>query len=266
MSRHEQMLLDVLHQVQLQLGTTATAFRELRHTKVLETASFKFNTAGVISRDYPVPYSAVTIVSQSSAKLTAANQPNAGAAPSEGQGTAIVGPYGSGTYNLAGRSLTLYGNPGDYVTITVYACPQTPAAAPGAVAITGTAAVSGSVTTVTPATSDLYTEAPASRTTSGNTATLTWPANVTEAFVGVNVTGFAGGTNVVISLQQQDANGIFQTIASTAALTAVGTAVLAVGPGQTNGVLLRSGGAYRLAWTVTGTFTTLTFQLGVSAR
>jgi hypothetical protein len=220
----------------------------------------------VIFRDFQVPYAAVSVLSQSSALVTAANATLAQAAPTQGQGVAQVGPRGFGIFNLAGRSLTLYGNPGDSVSITVFACPQPPAAAVGAVAVAGTVTVAGSVTSVTPATADIYTESAVARTTNGNTANLTWPANVTEALIGVNVTGFAGGTNVTISLQQQDANGIFQTIASTAALTAVGTAVLAVGPGQSNGVLLRSGGVYRLAWVVTGTFTTLTFQLGVTAR
>lgn len=266
MSRTEGAVLELLQAVKEQLTLQATAFRELRYTRVLESASFKFNAAGQISRDYPLPYAAVSIDSLSSGKVTAANAPAAAAAPTEGQGTAQVGPYGFGVYNLAGRSLTLYGNPGDYVSITVFATPQPPNAASGQVALAGTATVTGTLTSQTPATADLYTEAPAARTTNGNTANLVWPANVTEAFVGVNITGFAGGTNVVISLQQQDANGIFQTIASTAALTATGTALLAVGPGQSNGVLLRSGGTYRLAWVVTGVFTTLTFQLGVTAR
>lgn len=267
MSRTEQALLELAQEIKDQLGTAATAFRELRYTKVLETASFKFNAAGVISRDYPVPYSAVTVISQSTAKVTIANQPNAGAAPTEGQGTAIVGPLGFGTYNLAGRSLTLYGNPGDYVTITAYATPQTPAAAPGQVAITGTAAVAGSVTALPPATSDLYTESPTSRLTNGNTATLFWPANVTNCLIGVNITAFAGGTSVQFFLDQQDANGIWQNGLSQSG-SPTGTAAInfGCGPGQAATALLRSGGAYRIRWVVTGVFTTLTFQIGVTAR
>lgn len=266
MTRTEEALHDVAQAIREQAGLMATAFRELRYSKVLESATWQFNAAGVISRDFQVPYAAVAILSLSTARVTGANATLAAAAPTQGQGVVDVDPHGFGVFNIAGRSLTLYGNPGDSVTITVFATPQAPAAAVGSVSVAGTATVTGTLTSQTPATADIYTEAPAARTTNGNTANLTWPANVTEAFVGVNITGFAGGTNVVISLQQQDSNGIFQTIASTAALTATGTALLAVGPGQTNGVLLRSGGTYRLAWTVTGVFTTLTFQLGVTAR
>jgi hypothetical protein len=264
-SRTEQLLTQIVGALEAQSGAMATAFRELRRSKVIDSASFKFNANGVISRDYPIPYNSVTIVSQSSAQVIAANQPP-GTQPTEGNGAVIVGPYGFGVYNIAGHSLTLYGNPGDYVTILVDACAQQPAAAPGKIALAGTSAVSGSVTALTPATSDIYTESTTSRTTNGNTATLTWPANVTDALIGINITGFAGGTNVVIGLQQQDANGVWQTLASSAALTATGAATFSVGPGTANGALLRSGGAYRLAWTVTGTFTTLSFQLGVTAR
>jgi len=266
MSRTEQLLEGIAARIEAQSGAMATAFRELRRSKVIEAASFKFNANGIISRDYPIPYNAVTIISQSSAKVIAANQPNAGAAPTEGQGTIIVGPYGFGTYNVAGRSLTLYGNPGDYVTIIADACTQQPAAAAGAVAIAGTATVSGTVTSVVGATTDLYSEAAQSRTTAGNTGSMTWPATNTDAYVAVNLTGFAGGTNVTISLDQQDANGIWQSLANSGALSAVGTKNFTVGQFGGNHAVLRSGQPWRLSWTVTGVFTTLTFQIAVTGR
>ena len=129
-------------------------------------------------------------------------------------------------------------------------------------------AVSNSPTVFTvpqpPAT--LFSEAAQSRTTSGTTTSQTWTNNVSQAIIGVNVTGFAGGTNLVVSVQQQDANGQWQTIGSSATLTATGTANFSVGPGTTNGAVLISGGSYRLAWTLTGSFTTLTFQLSVQGR
>ncbi|MGH3414884.1 MAG: hypothetical protein ACRDVE_18010 [Actinocrinis sp.] len=266
MSRAEQALLDLAKAIETQLETAAVAFRELRHPKVLESGTFRFNAAGVIARDYQVPYSAVVIVSQSGGKITAANQPNAGVAPSEGQGTAIIGPYGAGTYNLTGRSLTLYGTAGDFVTLTTFVTPQPPTAASGQVAIAGTATVSGTITALTPATSDLYTEATVTRLVNGNTATLTWPPNVTEVFIGINVTAYTGGTGLQIVLQQQDANGIWQAVASSATLTATGAANMGAGPGQAAGAVLRDGGPYRLAWIVTGTFTALAFQLAITAR
>lgn len=136
------------------------------------------------------------------------------------------------------------------------------AGSPSTVTISGTPTMIASA----PATVALYSEATTSRTTSSTTATQTWTNDVTQAIVGVNVTAFAGGTNVVVGLQQQDANGIWQTLASSAAITAVGTAAFSVGPGMQTGAVLVAGGSYRLAWTLTGTFTTLSFQLSVQGR
>lgn len=114
-----------------------------------------------------------------------------------------------------------------------------------------------------------YTEATTSRTTSGNTAGGSWTANVQQAFVGVNVTAFTGGTSptLVVQLQQQDANGNFQTIGASQSITATGMYAFSVGTGMTSGQMIMAGqGQYRLAWVVTGTPATLSFQLGLSAR
>lgn len=115
---------------------------------------------------------------------------------------------------------------------------------------------------------NMFTEAATSRLVSGNTAGNFWTSNVQQALVGVNVTALTGGTTptVQISLQQQDANGNWQTIASTAALNAVGMAAFSVGTGMTNGSMLTAGSQYRLAWTVTGTPATCTFQISVQGR
>lgn len=295
MSRAEQALLDAAEAIKAQLGTMATAFRELQYTRVLETASFKFNAAGIISRDYPVPYAAVTIVSQSAATVTAHNQTNNGAAPTEGQGVAVIGAYGFGTYNLAGRSLTLYGNPGDYVTLTVHARAQTPAAAPGRATIAATADAlapgnvgvvvpgvfngttvdrlrgsNGAVNTLTQAAFPVYTEAAVvdgARLTSGNIAGGSIPNNASLFLVSVNVSVFTAGTNLVYSLQVQDANGNWVTVGSSATITATGTYGFSVGPGTANGNLLPSGsGNWRVSWVATGVFTHVTSQIGVTGR
>lgn len=138
----------------------------------------------------------------------------------------------------------------------------------GSVGSPSTVTISGTPTVVTsaPAPVALYSEATTSRTTNSTTATQTWTNDVSQAIVGVNVTAFTGGTNVVVSLQQQDANGVWQTLASSAAITAVGTATISVGPGMQTGAVLIAGGSYRLAWTLTGTFTALSFQLSVQGR
>lgn len=128
----------------------------------------------------------------------------------------------------------------------------------------------GAINTLTQAAFNAYTEAAVvngARLVSGNTSAGSFPNNASAFFVSINVTAFTGGTNVIYSLQQQDANGNWVTVGSTAAITAVGTYAFSVGPGMTNGNLLVSGsGQYRVAWTVTGTFTGLTSQIGITGR
>ncbi|SRR6266540_3849947 len=132
--------------------------------------------------------------------------------------------------------------------------------------VTGTPSSALPVTQPTPVT--VYTEATTARTTSSQTGTLTWPAGVTRAFVGVNLTALTGGTTptVTVNIQQMDANGNWITIASTAALNAVGVAQLSVGQGHTAGAVVLSGGSFRISWTVTGGPATCSFQVGITAR
>lgn len=116
----------------------------------------------------------------------------------------------------------------------------------------------------------VYTEAAVvngARLANGNTAGANFPSNVAAVFVSVSVSVFTGGTNVTYSLQQQDANTNWVTVGSTPAITATGTYAFSVGPGMANGQLLvGSAGQYRVAWVVTGTFTGLTSQIGITGR
>ncbi|MFC5799115.1 hypothetical protein [Streptomyces formicae] len=114
----------------------------------------------------------------------------------------------------------------------------------------------------------MYTESTTARTTSGNTSTQTWLANASTCWVGVNLTALSGGTapTVTVSLQQQDANGVWHTLASTSALNAIGTASFSVGAGMSTGQMLRAGGSYRFSWVITGTPTECSFQIAMSGR
>lgn len=128
----------------------------------------------------------------------------------------------------------------------------------------------GAINTLTQSAFNVYTEAAVvdgARLTNGNTAGGSFPNNASAFFVSIAVTVFTGGTNVVYSLQQQDANGNWVSVGSTATITATGTYGFSVGPGMTNGNMLVAGsGQYRIAWTVTGTFTHLTSQIGITGR
>lgn len=115
----------------------------------------------------------------------------------------------------------------------------------------------------------LYTEATTSRTTSGNSTSFFWSGNVTQVFCGINVTALSGGTSptITISLQQQDANGVYQVLSTTPALNQTGIASFSVGTGMTNGQMISSGqGQYRFSWVIAGTPTTCSFQIGLTGR
>jgi hypothetical protein len=95
------------------------------------------------------------------------------------------------------------------------------------------------------------------------------PPNVLYGLLSVNLTALSGGTGptLVVGIQQQDANGNWVNIAATASQNAAGQASAWFGPGLGSGVgFLLSGQPYRLAWTVTGTPATCTFQVGVTGR
>lgn len=121
------------------------------------------------------------------------------------------------------------------------------------------------ISTTQPNPLHIYSEAAVARTTNGQLANQTMPAGATRMFVGINITGFAGGTNVQYFVEQQDANGVFQPIANTATLTATGAANLSIGESQTNAAVV-NGNPWRIRWVVTGTFTTLNVQFGVTVR
>lgn len=108
----------------------------------------------------------------------------------------------------------------------------------------------------------LYSEAAVARTASGDTAALSWAPEISELFVGVNVTAVAGTSpTLTVHVDQQDTNGVWHTLASTAQLSAVGTAALHVNDKVLSGV-----GSYRVRWVVGGTSPSFTFQAGVSGR
>lgn len=113
--------------------------------------------------------------------------------------------------------------------------------------------------------SPVYSEQPTARAASGNSGGLTSNPiieGMQGLFLGVNVTALSG-SSLVVSLQQLDANGVWQTIASTATITATGTANTSAGAGTANPTML-NGGPYRLAWAITGP--SVTFQMALQGR
>lgn len=110
----------------------------------------------------------------------------------------------------------------------------------------------------------LYSEAATARTATGNSATQSIPGHIREAFVGVNVTAVSGtGPTLTVQFQQQDANGIWQTLAATSSITAVSTVALNLPEASYSFV---GGGSYRVRWVIGGTSPSFTFQVGIHGR
>lgn len=114
----------------------------------------------------------------------------------------------------------------------------------------------------------VYSEAATARTASGYVDSLKSGPQVSgiqEAFLGVNVTAVTGTSpTLTVSLEAQDANGQWQTVASTPQITQAGTVALSAGTGTQNPTML-NGGPYRLAWTLSAG-ASFTFQMSLQGR
>lgn len=138
--------------------------------------------------------------------------------------------------------------------------------ASGVVTIQGASGGSAvSVSLVAPVT--LFSEGTSARTTSGNTSNLTPTTAPSSMIVAWNITAVTGTTpSMTVSLQQQDANGVFQTLASSAAQTATGTGTLSVGQALANNVMISGNNITRIAWTISGVTPSFTVQFSLIAR
>lgn len=94
---------------------------------VLAVETWQFDPAGIITRSWHVPYAAVAVDNHSTQPITATSGPPAASAPSSGQGVAVLPGSSAAVCELAGRTLTLYGTPGDSVTLQVFTDTQPPA-------------------------------------------------------------------------------------------------------------------------------------------
>jgi len=124
--------IEQLHQalasIEACTDTTARAAAAILTARtVLACETWQFDAAGIIARSWPVPYAAVAVSSQSTAAVTVTSAPPQEKPPTSGVGLGLLGPGAAAVFDLAGRALTLYGTPGDQVSIEVYAGTQPPA-------------------------------------------------------------------------------------------------------------------------------------------
>jgi hypothetical protein len=127
MSHRPDPVLTAVGAVSDRVAALAAAIKELVIAECLTTATLKFDARGIAEFGWPVPFASVAVTNLSAQPVTVTTQTPSDTAPVTGQGVAVV-PANSGTsYNMAGCSLTLYGNPGDRVTMSVFTRPSTPA-------------------------------------------------------------------------------------------------------------------------------------------
>ena len=93
----------------------------------LATETIVIPAAGVVSRQWRVPFGSVAVANHGAGTLTMNPGPAQGQAPTSGPGVVKVAGYTGVTVNVAGRDLTIYGTPGALVVLSVFANPQPPA-------------------------------------------------------------------------------------------------------------------------------------------
>ncbi|MDB5910455.1 MAG: hypothetical protein JWP34_4569 [Massilia sp.] len=120
-------LAGVLTSLDGRVSMLASALRGMLDCDTLVVETIVIPPSGVAERSWHVEYHSVAVTSQSTAKVTVTSTPAGLSAPTQGPGTAVLGPNRCGTFNLAGHVLSVYGTAGDTVTISVFAKPQPPA-------------------------------------------------------------------------------------------------------------------------------------------
>ncbi|MFL6144514.1 MAG: hypothetical protein ACJ72N_21960 [Labedaea sp.] len=104
----------------------AAHLRGLMLNDVLGAELVVIPTAGVVSRDFSVPFASVAVLNHSTATITVAAHAPQGNAPPSGPGVHLVGPGAAEVINLTGPVWTIYGPAGAQVSVSTFAKPQPP--------------------------------------------------------------------------------------------------------------------------------------------
>lgn len=172
----------------------------------------------------------------------------------------VTANAGTGTMTVAG-TVTANAGTGTFST-TGTGSAGTPAAGVFSVqGVPGGTSVPVSLASTGPAT--LFSESLTARTTSGNSGDLTPTGNPSAMTLSYNISAVSGVLpTLVVALQQKDANGVYQTLASTGSLAATGTGLLST----TDSVMVFGNNATRVAWTIGGTGPSYTVQFSLITR
>lgn len=193
-------MLDALGALNVRIGDLGTLLDELA-PRVISTETVVLDANGTATRQYRVPFRSLGVDYFGATTLTVAAAPLAQFAPGPGPGVGKVGPGGFAVLNFRAYEWTVYGNPGELVTITAYARPQP---ANGVVNGTGGVLVTGAPTGLLTASIGDYPQgAVPVDASSGNvaaaaaTATLPGVAGHTTWITGFEITS-AGSTAALV--------------------------------------------------------------------
>lgn len=128
---HRAAALGHLATIERTMAVIAAACSRLAGAETLESGTFRIGEDGTLTRTWRVPFAGVAIENRSAADVVIEPSTNRGEAPTPAQaigpGIFSIGPDRAGTYNISGYTLTIYGTPGDTVSLQVFARPQPPA-------------------------------------------------------------------------------------------------------------------------------------------
>lgn len=123
---HTEVMQGIGH-LNARVNVLAAAIKDLVIAETLATETFVLDVNGQATRQFAFAYAAVAVTSLSTQVVTVSSSPPQGTAPGSGPGVALVPPNKGAVHCMSGHVVTLYGNPGDRVTLSVFARPQPPA-------------------------------------------------------------------------------------------------------------------------------------------
>lgn len=120
-------VMTALGTVNDRVSALAAAIKELVISECLTTTTLVISPAGFAEFDWSAGFASVALTNLSADPVTITTSTPADAAPLTGNGVARVLANSGAVHNLASHSLTIYGTPGDAVTVSVFSRPQPPA-------------------------------------------------------------------------------------------------------------------------------------------
>lgn len=109
------------------LSALAAAIKELVIAECLTTTTLQFGGGGYVEYDYPGGFASLAVLNTSTMLVTVSASTPQDVAPLTGVGVGLCPPSKGTVHNISAHSVTLYGNPGDRVTLSVFSRPQPPA-------------------------------------------------------------------------------------------------------------------------------------------